>query len=517
MKSRKTTIKKPKFLIPYFISVIVLLAVFTTAGVIYFLPEYYVYNFNVMQSASWREETIAKFLEEVLTEPELSGNDLAYAKENLINHYCETGVRYEVIIDGKDRVDTSRDAILTYTYRAPDGDGDRAYFQLADKAYLKYFDTPEVQAESFIDKEYSQYFTHSPKIEFECREFYADLEKGVFIPVSVRIIDSKGDDTDVSFKIEPKDTEGMTLINPEYDGFMFATGTVAGDPFGGGSLENIGHLEYENGNMSHNFTCRATGASTIPFRTAYKSALLIAIILVCCGAFILAFVPAAIIYNTRKRRYEIFEYRLKMVDAMAHDLKTPMAAVSAYAENLSNHIGTDKQEYYAAKVEEKVAQMNRMVNDILEFSKSERQTAEISKENVDVGDVIAELIADNELMIKERSLKIGYEKKSVVVSTDRKLFRMALANLINNAVFYSKEGTQIDISLDEKDLIIINISEEKTDKAENLKDPFVKGSRSRGSGGTGLGLAIANNNLAMLGFKLEIQSKDDKFIATVKL
>ena len=94
---------------------------------------------------------------------------------------------------------------------------------------------------------------------------------------------------------------------------------------------------------------------------------------------------------------------------------------------------------------------------------------------------------------------------------------MALANLINNAVFYSKEGTQIDISLDEKDLIIINISEEKTDNAENLKDPFVKGSRSRGSGGTGLGLAIANNNLAMLGFKLEIQSKDDKFIATVKL
>ena len=77
MKSRKATIKKPKFLIPYFISVLVLLAVFTTAGVIYFMPEYYVYNFNVMESARWYEETIARFFEEVLTEPELSGNDLA--------------------------------------------------------------------------------------------------------------------------------------------------------------------------------------------------------------------------------------------------------------------------------------------------------------------------------------------------------------------------------------------------------------------------------------------------------
>lgn len=59
--------------------------------------------------------------------------------------------------------------------------------------------------------------------------------------------------------------------------------------------------------------------------------------------------------------------------------------------------------------------------------------------------------------------------------------------------------------------------EEPADKVSDLKNPFVKGSSSRGSGGTGLGLAIANNNLAMLGFKLDIQKDNDKFIATVKL
>ena len=517
MKAKKATIKKPKFLLPYFISVIILLAAFLAAAVIMIMPTYYEYNFNMLESATDHEEFIADFFEKTLTEPELSANALGYVKDRLIRHYCETGQRYEVIIDGEQRLDTSKTAVIIYTYRAEDGEGSRMYLQLADKDYLKYFDTAEVQAKSFIDEDYTKYFKHTSTIVFECKEFYADLEKGIFIPVSVSILDAKGNPTDVTFKIEPKDTEGLTLINSDYDGFMSAQGTVAGAPFGGGSLEDIESLEFESGNTYHSFTCRTTGAITLPFNTAYKNLILIAMLLVCCGAVFFAFVPATIIYNTRKRRYEIFEYRLKMVDAMAHDLKTPMAAVSAYAENLSNHIGTDKQEYYAAKVEEKVAQMNRMVNDILEFSKSERQTAEISKENVDVGDVIAELISDNELMIKERSLKIGYEKKSVVVSTDKKLFRMALANLINNAVIYSKEGTQIDISLDEKDLIIINISEEKTANAENLKDPFVKGSRSRGSGGTGLGLAIANNNLAMLGYKLEIQNRDGRFKATVKL
>ncbi len=515
MKSRKATIKKPKFLVSYFISVLVLLAVFTTAGVIYFMPEYYEYNFNVMESARWYEETIARFFEEVLTEPELSGNDLAYAKENLINHYCVTGERYEVVIDGKDRLDTSRDAILTYTYKAPDGDGDRAYFQLADKAYLKYFDTPEVQAKSFIDKDYTGCFTHSPKIEFECNEFYADLEKGVFIPVSVRIIDANGDETNVSFKIKPENTEGMTLINPEYDGFMFANGTVAGDPFCGGSLENIGHTEFESGNTYHSFNCSYTGSAKISFETAYKDQLILAVVLICCGAFIFAFIPATIVYNTRKRNYEIFEYRLNTTNAMAHDLKTPLAAIGGYAESLSYHIGTDKQEYYAEKIGEKVTQMTGMINNILEFSKSETLSGKVNKEDVDIGSVISEILADNEHAISERSLKIDYEQKNVMVNTDRELFKQALSNLIGNAVLHGKEGTQIDISCDKDSVVIINTVAEKIDDIKNIREPFVKGNESRGNNGSGLGLAIADNNLAMLKYKLEIKTDEDKFYVTV--
>ena len=517
MKANRATIKKPKFLLPYFVSLILLLAIFAAAAVILIMPTYYEYNFNKMETASWHEEQTYNFFVEGLVEPELSATDLVYAKDILIRYYCETGARFEVIIDGEDRLDTSRTAVLIYTYRAEDGEGNRHYLQLADKDYLKYFDTPEVKAKSYIDKDYSKYFTHTPRVDFECKEFYADIEKGTFIPVSVTVLDEKGDPTDVTFKFDPKDTEGMTLINPEYDGFMDAEGIIAGDPYGGGSLEDLGHTGSESGNTYHNFVFRTTGPLTIPFSTAYKILLWLALVLVCCGAVLFAFIPASINYNINKRKYEIFEYRRKMVDAMAHDLKTPMAAISAYAENLSNNIATDKREYYADKIEGKVSQMNKMVNDILEFSKTENSAVSISKEEVDIGDVIEKLIADNEHIISERSLKINFTKKSVVVKTDLNLFRMAVSNLISNAVLYSKEGTQIDISCDEKNLIIINISEEKTDNAESLKDPFVKGSISRGSGGTGLGLAIANNNLAMLGFKLEIQSKDDKFIATVKL
>ena len=515
MKSRKATIKKPKFLVPYFISVLVLLAVFTTAGVIYFMPDYYVYNFRVMESARWYEETIARFFEEVLTEPELSGNDLAYAKENLINHYCVTGERYEVVIDGKDRLDTSRDAILTYTYRAPDGDGDRAYFQLADKAYLKYFDTPEVQAESFIDKEYSQYFTHSPKIEFECREFYADLEKGVFIPVSVRIIDANGDDTNVSFKIKPENTEGMTLINPEYDGFMFANGTVAGDPYGGASLESTAHTEFESGNTYHSFNCSYTGSAKISFETAYKDRLRFAVVLICCGAFIFAFIPATIVYNTRKRNYEIFEYRLKTTNAMAHDLKTPLAAISAYAESMEGAT-EEEQNSYAEKIRENVSEMNRMVESILQFSKSEKETHAAETVYVDMEKMVRGSISKFEKLFEVNGIRTNVTVDSPCeMLTDEVMLRQAVENIVGNSAKYASEDSEVGIRISSDKVIFKNKTDEKIEDAESLKKPFVKGESARGENGTGLGLSIADNNLRALGYDLKLSFNDGWFTAEI--
>jgi signal transduction histidine kinase len=194
-----------------------------------------------------------------------------------------------------------------------------------------------------------------------------------------------------------------------------------------------------------------------------------------------------------------------------------MAAISAFAENLSDNVATDKREYYAGKIEEKVAQMNKMVNNIQEFSKSENLPAEIKKEDVDVGVVIGKIIADNDHVIAERSLKINCEKKNITIQTDIKLFSQAVSNLINNAVLYSKEGTAIDISFDEKSLVISNTPAKKVDNAAELKQPFAKGSSERGTQGSGLGLAIAENNLAMIGYKLDISSDEGRFVATVRL
>ena len=256
---------------------------------------------------------------------------------------------------------------------------------------------------------------------------------------------------------------------------------------------------------------------TNSFDESYQKEITIAIGLIIIASLVFALLPATITYNTKKRNYEIFEYRRKMTDAMAHDLKTPLAAAATYVENLENNIGSDKQSFYVSKLSEKIWQMNKMVNGMLDFSRSENESFTVKKSDVDIGEMIQEILTENEPVLTKRGLKANYEKKSVTVNTDSELIRQALGNLINNAALYAKEGTEISVTCDSSKIVISNVAAAAVENAEAMKQPFAKGSESRENSGTGLGLAIADNNLTMLGYKLGVKSEDGKFVATVTL
>ena len=529
MKGRKGTIEKPKFIVPYLNSLFLLLVVFTVIALIPYVGSYVSYGYDAREFKDYMnvENLIGDYAYENNIEKErLSGEDISRIKNTLIMNYLSYGQRYRIHINDGSVIDTSRTAVVSYSVLSDDQSKlirDNT-LRLADNKYLKYFDTPEVNAYKTAAREddVMDYFERTDDdlsyIRFKCREFYADFDKGVFIPVEAEICtytDGQGDITlsGVIVRCEPDNTEGYTLIKTQ-DGVRSCLGIIAGYTGTDNDSDYTGFSTSENGLVTRR---EWTPLVQIPFTKKFSKGIMMGVAAIILAAVVFAFIPATIRYNTKKRRYEVFEYRSQMVDAMAHDLKTPMAAVSAYAENLSNHIGTDKQEYYAGKVEEKVAQMNKMVNDMLEFSKSEKQTAAIAKEDVDISGVISKVIADNEHMIGERSLKISYDKKSITVKTDESLFRQAISNLINNAVIYSKKGSTIAISCDSRLLTISNTSDGEIDTSRDLKQPFAKGSSARGNHGTGLGLAIANNNLAMLGYKLEIRISEDRFIAEVKL
>ena len=162
--------------------------------------------------------------------------------------------------------------------------------------------------------------------------------------------------------------------------------------------------------------------------------------------------------------------------------------------------------------------MNNIVNSILMFSRSENTAVPVNKSDVKSGDIIRNIIDENEQQISKKRLNVLFDGESAPdLNTDPELFRQAVGNLINNAVLYSKEDTDITIKFDQTRLTITNVMAEPIEDISKLKEPFVKGSSSRQNSGTGLGLAIAENDFAMLGYKLNIKTENDLFICTVDM
>ena len=532
MKVRKS-IKKPRFIISYLGSFVIVAIILACMGLIAFYGASNSYNslaeIRIPKTEADVHTAIVDFL---LNKRKITAQDRTDIKSILLEHFSQTSQRFKVYFDNEEIADSTQTALMYYY-----SDEGHYNLEIADKKYLEYFKTPELSnywktdSESIADLNKNDRDNRllpkayeSKVLNLEVREAYIDLEHCRFIPI-VCVIDDSGKNDEFGFATGPivsipnesenRVPEGYTLYKPgEY--YPAFSATIEG--FDGPDNDyDYGDIDYRSNGGYKFFGYKKTLLKWIPFATVYSSQIRSAVCLMIVAAIILSLIPASIIYNVQKRKYEIFEYRRKMTDAMAHDLKSPMAAISAFAENLSDNVATDKREYYAGKIEEKVAQMNKMVNNILEFSKSENLPAEIKKEDVDVGVVIGKTIADNDHVIAERFLQINCEKKNITIRTDNKLFSQAISNLINNAVLYSKEDTAIDISFDEKSLVISNTPAKKVDNAGELKQPFVKDSDERSSQGSGLGLAIAENNLAMLGYKLDVEIVDGRFVATVKL
>jgi len=526
MKVRKS-IKKPKFILAYLGSLLAVTIILACMGLIVFGFTSYMYNKEAKSHADHSEAETWSYFDSHILKVNVPSQDIVGIKYQLVEHFSKSRQRFKVY-SGDEVIADSSQTMLMYYYK----DDDYRYLEVADKKYLEYFKAPEFSKYWKTDSErYSEEddemrllpkFYEGKSIDLVVRKAYINIKDCKFIPVVCEVYDHDNHDdgtptgpvVSIPFEKGSNIPDGYTLYSSNAY-FPSYSATIQGFDGADNDNEYLG-MRYVSNDYKY-YGIKNTRMEYIPFTTVYGTQIRNGICLTLAASLVLGIIPATIVYNIQRRKYDIFEYRRKMTDAMAHDLKSPMAAISACAENLSDNIDTENKEYYAGKIQEKVAQMNKMVNDILEFSKSENSLAVINKQKVDVGGVIAKALADNDHTIIERALKINCEKKTIEIQTDLKLFSQAISNLINNAVLYSKEDKAIDITFDENSLVISNIPKEKIDDAEGLKQPFVKGSAERGTHGSGLGLAIAENNLAILGFKLIVSSDEGRFVATVKL
>ena len=225
-------------------------------------------------------------------------------------------------------------------------------------------------------------------------------------------------------------------------------------------------------------------------------------------------------YIKLKSIYEMDAYRRTLTDSMAHDLKSPLMAVSGYAENLKENVNTDKKDYYATAIIDNAQYMNSIIDNVLKLSQLESNKIEINKTEIDLRALINECLRKYEDAFEEKNLIVDI-KGDMDVRGDEGLLLQAFDNLISNATKYSDEDSSIEICIEDDKKRIVMVNSCKTPLSvpiEELCQPFIKGDNARSNKqGTGIGLSISNTIFKMHGFKQNIMCKNEEFVVEIVL
>lgn len=533
MSTRKKTIRKPRFIFAYLGSLLAVTIILACMGLIAFFGALNTYDTLAQIERSESEANVHASIENYLSKKEkITVSERNEIKKLLVDNYSKTSQRFKVHFNNEEIADSSQTAIMFYFDDSKDYN-----LEIADKKCLEYFKTPELSKYWLTDSERRNDHSDKEKIlprhyegkslELIVWEAYIDVENSRFIPVVCEIYDLDNDLNGylrgpvVSIPVEKdgKIPDGYTLYRTSGNSHGFQA-TIKGfeGPDNDDEYNGLMYIGNSGNGVYKEYDYKYTPLEWIPFTTVYGTRIRTAVFALLAISLIFSLIPASIMYNVKKRKYEIYEYRLKTTNAMAHDLKTPLASIIAYAEILNNNIDSDNREHYLNKISETASKMNGIVNGILTFSRSENAEVPVNKSEVAVPELIRAIVDENERQISEKSLNIDFDSsKELKLNTDKELLHQALGNLINNAVRYAKDGTVVEIKCDAETIKITNEPDEPIEDITKIKEPFIKGNSSRQNGGTGLGLAIADNDLAMLGFKLSIRMEDGRFVAEVKI
>ena len=217
-----------------------------------------------------------------------------------------------------------------------------------------------------------------------------------------------------------------------------------------------------------------------------------------------------------KAQYAFEDYQRALTNNLAHDLKTPLAVIGGYAENLiemRKEGGGEKELRYLASIMDNVAYTDSIIAKTLRLSETE-QTKELNKVKVDIKALAEKLAEKYKAALEERGIELTVTGGGEITADEDTLISAA-ENLISNAVKYTRDDGTIKITADKKRLTVVNDVAEDVD-TKDLTMPFVKGDKARSDkSSSGLGLAIASAAAERNGFGLKVSCKDKRFTAEI--
>jgi len=225
--------------------------------------------------------------------------------------------------------------------------------------------------------------------------------------------------------------------------------------------------------------------------------------------------------NSRDENTRLEQSKTRMLIDLSHDIKTPITTIRGFSAALYEGLVEDedkKQKYYKT-IYNKSERVGELVDDLFEFVKMDSTQYILKIETVDICEFLRQVVVAYFDDIEERkfNLIVIIPEEIIELKIDSKLFRRAVANLIENSLKYNPQGTNLRIELKNyKRYIMIYVADNGVGIPSNIRskvfEAFIRGDSSRSSdGGSGLGLAIANKVIGNHGGEISLEpSKDEE-------
>ena len=216
-------------------------------------------------------------------------------------------------------------------------------------------------------------------------------------------------------------------------------------------------------------------------------------------------IGSLILINEITHLKKLDKMRQDFVANVSHELKTPITSIKGYMETLREGQVDDAETIgkFHTIVARQADRMNAIITDLLQLSQIEQQegSEELVKTSEPLAGIIKAAVEDCQTLAEERKINIQLNlDEHLSVYANSALLEQALINLINNALKYSKTGSDIQIRAGlEENEIRIHIQDQgcgiDPKYHARLFERFyrVDKARSRDMGGTGLGLAIVKH------------------------
>jgi signal transduction histidine kinase len=230
----------------------------------------------------------------------------------------------------------------------------------------------------------------------------------------------------------------------------------------------------------------------------------------------LARIAADAIENARLYReaQEATRYREDVLAIVSHDLRSPLAAVSAATQLLSRCVPPEDACAKPIEIVQRATQrMERLIGDLLQAAAIRAGHLEVNRRPERLVQLLTEAIDTHESVAKRRGIRLApaFDAMDVEVPCDRDRIAQVLSNLLGNALKFCREGDTITLGVDGggPDIrVFVSDTGPGIDERDlaRLFDPYWSARRHK-SAGTGLGLYISKGLVEAHGGRMGVESR----------